>query len=52
MAPNAQHLMPHNASPSIVPAIERTGQVGDYILPKYTFLQGSSNQLTKQLQLL
>lgn len=49
MAPNAQSLMPYNSSPSIAPAIERTCQFGDYMLPKYTFLQASSKQLTKQL---
>lgn len=50
MAPSAQRLMPYNVSPSIAPAIERTCQFGDYMLPKYTFLQGSSDQLIKQLQ--
>lgn len=44
-------LMPYNASPSIAPAIERTCQFGGYVLPKCTFLQGASGQLTKQLQL-
>lgn len=42
--------MPYNSGPSTTPAIERIGQFGDYMLPKYTFSQGSSDQLTKQLQ--
>lgn len=52
MAPSPQSPMPYNLSPSTAPAIRRTYQFGDYLLPKYTFLQGSTDQLPKQLQLL